>query len=216
VIHAILLAAGQSRRMGAQKLLLPFAGGTVIGHIAAQIAAGGVDGIVAVVRPGAADVAEALAGQAVRMVTNPDADGDMLSSVRCGLRALPAECDAVLVALGDQPAVTAELIRRMIAAFHAAAPAPAPAASATGRIVVPAYEGRRGHPMLFSACYRREILADFDGAGLRGLLAAHPAEVIDLPAAGPAVLSDMDGPEDYRRELARLEAGGHGRSSEER
>jgi molybdenum cofactor cytidylyltransferase len=137
------------------------------------------------------------------MVTNPDGDGDMLSSVRCGLRAIPQECDGVLVALGDQPAVTAELICRMIAAFLAAGPA----APAGGRIVVPAYEGKRGHPTLFSACYRQEVLTAFDGAGLRGLLAAHPAEVIDLPAPGPAVLSDMDCPEDYRRELARLEAG---------
>jgi molybdenum cofactor cytidylyltransferase len=203
MIHAILLAAGQSRRMGTQKLLLPFAGGTVIGHIVAQVARGGVDGIVAVVRPGAAGVAEALAGLGVRMVTNLDGDGDMLSSVRCGLHAVPQECDGVLVALGDQPAVTAELIRGLIAAFRAVGPAGVPVG---GRIVVPAYEGKRGHPTLFSACYRHEILTAFDGAGLRGLLAAHPADVIELPAPGPAVLSDMDCPEDYRRELARLEA----------
>jgi molybdenum cofactor cytidylyltransferase len=209
MIHAILLAAGQSRRMGTQKLLLPFAGGTVIGHIAAQIASGGVDGIVAIVRPGSTAVAEALAGLRVRMVTNPEPDGDMLSSVRCGLWAVPEECDGVFVALGDQPAITAELIGRMIAAFHAAPPVAAPA---PGRIVVPAYDGKRGHPILFSVCYRQEILAGFDGAGLRGLLAAHPAEVIDLPAPGPAVLSDMDCPEDYRRELARLEAGRRGES----
>jgi molybdenum cofactor cytidylyltransferase len=192
--HAILLAAGRSRRMGTQKLLLPFAGRTVVGHIAGQLAASAVGRIVAVVGPDAAGVVEALAGLRVQTAVNGDAEGDMLSSVRCGLRALPEEGEAVVVALGDQPTITAELIDRMIEAF-----------AARGRgIVVPAFAGRRGHPILFSMAYRQEVLTGLDGVGLRGLLAAHDEEVFALPAGDPAVLCDMDCPEDYRKALSSL------------
>jgi molybdenum cofactor cytidylyltransferase len=231
MIHAIILAAGLSRRMGEQKLLLPWAGRTLIGQVAGQIAASGVDRIVAVVRGGGApagrgdDVAEALAGLGVgrlAIVANPDAEGDMLSSVRCGLRALPGRCEGFLVALGDQPTITAALIDRMIAAFRAAAVgrdsanhsggssragAPSPSAAAGpggGIIVVPAHQGRRGHPILFASRCRQEVLTRFDGVGLRGLLDAHAEDVLELPEAGPAVLTDLDWPDDYRRALLGL------------
>jgi molybdenum cofactor cytidylyltransferase len=236
MIHAVILAAGLSRRMGAQKLLLPYAGRTLIGHVAGQVAASGADRIVAVVRGGdtpagrAGDVAEALAGLGVErleIVVNADADGDMLSSVRCGLRALPGDCEGFLVALGDQPTITAALIDRMIAVFRAAAvgrdsanrsgesnpaaasaaklPAPAAGRAAGHSIVVPAHQHRRGHPILFAACCRREVLTGLDGVGLRGLLAAHPEDVLELPEADPAILADLDWPEDYRRALAELQ-----------
>src|SRR4029453_13829990 len=95
---AIILAAGRSRRMGTQKLLLPFAGKTLISHVVAQVAGAGISHIIVVVGLEGGGAA-ALADQPVTLAANPDADGDMLSSVRIGLRALPAECDAVLVVL---------------------------------------------------------------------------------------------------------------------
>jgi molybdenum cofactor cytidylyltransferase len=213
MIHAIILAAGLSQRMGAQKLLLPYAGRTLIGQVAGQVAASGVDHIVAVTRGcnalagRAAGVAEALAGlgvQRLAIVVNPDAEGGMLSSVRCGLRALPGECEGFLVVLGDQPTITAGLINRMIAAFRESDRA---ASRAAGRgIVVPAHQHRRGHPILFAARYRREVLAGFEGVGLRGLLAAHAENVLELHEPDPAILTDVDRPEDYRRALADLQA----------
>jgi molybdenum cofactor cytidylyltransferase len=225
MIHAIILAAGLSRRMGEQKLLLPWAGRTLIGQVTGQIAASGVDRIVAVVRGGdapagrGADVAEALAGLGVgrlAIVVNPDTEGDMLSSVRCGLRALPGECEGFLVALGDQPTITAGLIDRMIAAFrksnpagvgNAAAPSPSAAAGPGGGvIVVPAHQNRRGHPILFASRCRHEVLTGLDGVGLRGLLDAHAEDVLELPEADPAILTDLDAPEDYRRAVANLQA----------
>jgi len=208
-ICAILLAAGQSRRMGAQKLLLPFDGGTVIGRIAGEILRSPVARTFVVVGADGERVAAAL--ETVRVsrkggrsrgfprgafsfVTNPDPDGDMLSSVRCGLRAMESGCEAVLVALGDQPSITAELVARIVHAFRA-----------SGRgIVVPVYGGKRGHPLLFSARYGQEVLTRYDDLGLRGLLRAHPEDVLELPADSASVLSDMDYPQDYLRELGRL------------
>jgi CTP:molybdopterin cytidylyltransferase MocA len=117
----------------------------------------------------------------------------MLSSVRCGLRALPASCQGVLVVLGDQPSVTPGLVTALIAAFRD-----------SGRgIVVPAWNGRRGHPMLLAARFREEVLRQHDGVGLRGVLSAHPEEVLEIDAGSPAVLDDMDTPEDYAREKTR-------------
>ena len=178
--------------MGVQKLLLPFGGGTVIAHIVDEVLRSPVDETLVVVGRDGPRIGEALAGRPVRIVANPDPDGEMLSSVRCGLRALGPDSEAVLVALGDQPTVTAGLVGHMIDAFRGG-----------GRgIVVPAYGGKPGHPILFSTRYRDEVLTRFDEVGLRGLRQAHPEDVVELPAANAAVLADMDTREDYRRALS--------------
>ncbi|MBM4038086.1 MAG: nucleotidyltransferase family protein [Planctomycetes bacterium] len=189
MVAAILLAAGRSRRMGVQKLLLPVAGMPMIARVADAVLAGPVDLAVVVVGADGRCVAEALAGRAVQFVTNPDAEGDMLSSVRCGLRALPEECEAALVVLGDQPGVTAEVVAAVVEAFRSG-----------GRgIVVPTHRGRRGHPLLFSMRYRGEVLSRFNGTGLRGLLQAHLEDVLEVEVATPGILDDVDRPEDYAR-----------------
>jgi len=119
----------------------------------------------------------------------------MLSSVRCGLRDLPQQCQAILVAIGDQPSITAKLIDQMLRSF----------ATTEKRILVPLYHGKRGHPILFSKVYRNEILTHYDNVGLRGLMYAHRDDLFELTVPTSGVLSDMDCPEDYRRELTLLE-----------
>jgi molybdenum cofactor cytidylyltransferase len=194
MICAIVLAAGCSRRMGAQKLLLPFAGTTVIAHIVDEVLCSPVGQVLVVLRQDDDGVAAALTGRNWKAVVNPDPDGDMLSSVRCGLRALPPRCAAVLAVLGDQPAITSGLIGEMTRAFEAC----------SRGIVVPVHAGRRGHPLLFSSRYCEEILTGHEHSGLRGLLQAHPADVFELDVSTPSALSDMDQPADYLRELKRL------------
>lgn len=194
MIGAVVTAAGRSRRMGTQKLLLPFGRTTVIGHVVDQLLHSVVDRIYVVVGHQPDRIITELSGRAVSIVTNTDHDRGMLSSIRCGLRALPPECAAILVALGDQPAVTAELVDAMVESF----------AKVNRRIVVPTHGGRRGHPLLFSADYRQEILTRYDAPGLRGLLRAHADDLFELPVATPAVLSDINYPEDYRRARAAL------------
>jgi len=194
MICPIVLAAGCSRRMGTQKLLLPFGGKTVIAHIVDEVLAGPVSDVFVVLREGDEAVSAALAGRKWTAVVNPDPDGDMLSSVRCGLRASPSGCTAVLVVLGDQPAITSGLIVEMLRTF----------AICGHGIVVPIHAGRRGHPLLFSSRYCEEILTGHEAVGLRGLLQAHPDDVFELDVSTPSVLSDMDQPADYLRELKRL------------
>ncbi|MFH1716223.1 MAG: nucleotidyltransferase family protein [Planctomycetota bacterium] len=195
MICAVVLAAGLSRRMGVQKLLLPFGGKTVVAHIVDQLLASCVDEVHVVVGHQGRQVSAELSGRKVTIIENPDYESGMLSSARCGLAHLPQQCSAILVALGDQPSITSQLIDKMLLTFKAA----------EKRILVPLYNGRRGHPLLFSQIYRDEILANYDDVGLRGLLHAHPEDVFELAVSSSAVLSDMDCPEDYRRELERIE-----------
>jgi len=195
MICAIVLAAGLSRRMGVQKLLLPFGGKTVIAHIVDQLLASTIDEVYVVTGHQAERISGELSGLRVSIVNNPDFESGMLSSVRCGLRALPEQCKGVLVALGDQPSITSKLVDQMLQSFCAA----------EKRILVPCFDGKRGHPILFSEVYRQEILTRYDDVGLRGLLHAHPDEVFELTVPTSSVLSDMDVPQDYRRELAAME-----------
>ncbi len=189
MIAAIVPATGHSRRMGRPKLLLPLAGTTVIGCVVDALLDAAVDHVLVVVRPDDSQLRAALAERRVQFVSNPDPAADMLSSVRCGLAALPAECDTALVAPGDQPGPSAALVRDLIAAYRAS----------DGSILVPTFAGRRGHPLLFSTRYRDEILSQFDGVGLRGLLLAHSGEVLEWPTSDRAVIEDLDDPDDYRR-----------------
>lgn len=202
---AILLAAGRSQRMGCQKLLLPFAGKTVIGHIALRLFESPLDRVIVVAGEDAISVTEAVhqamndpgatgpLSSHLAVVKNPDPCGDMLSTVRCGLRALPGECQTVLVALGDQPSITSRLVAQLLGAF----------ATAARGILVPVYNGKTGHPILFSARYCQEVFTRYDDVGLRGLLQAHPDDIFEFAVSDSAILCDMDYPEDYRRELAR-------------
>lgn len=194
MICAIVLAAGRSTRMGVQKLLLPFGRHTVIGRIVDEVAGSSdVDRVVVVTGADAEAVTDALDGRDVQFVHNPEPHAEMLSSVRCGLAELPGDCEAVLIVLGDQPSVQSHWVAQLVEAFR----------TRRRGIVVPVYEGHRGHPMLIAARYRPEILTAHDDAGLRGLLDTHDDDVLRLPIQTSAVLEDMDYPADYLRELER-------------
>ena len=195
MICAMVLAAGLSRRMGVQKLLLPFGGKTVIAHIVDQIIESTVDETYVVVGHEGERVSRELSDRRISIVVNSEYESGMLSSVRCGLIALPQECRAVLVALGDQPSLTTKLLDQMVRSFK----------ETEKKILVPIHNGRRGHPVMFSLGYRDEILTRYDDVGLRGLLNAHPDDVFDLSVSTSSVLLDMDYPPDYQRELESTE-----------
>ena len=191
MICAIVLGAGQSRRMGTQKLLLPFGETTVIGHIINQLVNSNVDNIFTVVGHDRKLLEKELSTHPVSIVVNPAYADGMLSSLRCGIGALPQNCDAILATLGDQPAIASQLIDEMTQAF-----------SKTNKtILAPSYRGKRGHPTLISKCHFNEIMQQHDDIGLRGLLRAHPEEIFELEVAAATVLSDMDRPADYLREV---------------
>ncbi len=178
--------------MGVQKLLLDYGGKSVISHIVEQLLGSVTDEVYVVVGHDRDRVAEESRG--VSVVFNEDYKTGMLSSVRCGLRAIPETCRAVLVALGDQPTITSELVDEIVRAYDATKKG----------IVVPTYADRRGHPLIVSVRYRDRILTDYDDVGLRGLLREHPEDIFELAVSTPHVCLDMDEPSDYSRAIDAL------------
>jgi molybdenum cofactor cytidylyltransferase len=175
--------------MGTQKLLLPLGSRPVIAHVVDQVCRSTINGISIVAGADAPRMAEALGERSVQWIVNPDTHGDMLSSIRCGLRALPADWAGVMVVLADQPGITTATLDALLRAFR----------SSDLGIAVPTFQGRRGHPLVFDRRHVAEILDRFDGVGLRGLLQAHAADVLEVELSADAVLEDMDDPADYQR-----------------
>ena len=192
-VAAILLAAGRSRRMGSCKQLLPLGGVTVIGRCLDSLVTGGAGEVVVVVSEEDSEVADAARAYPVRIVVNPEPDGDMASSVRAGRDALPAEFSGVIVALCDYPLVSAATVSRLIEE-HGDSP---------DSIIIPCHGGRRGHPLLFPRAILNELTG---GLILRDLVQRNPERIRCLDVDDPGVLIDMDTPEDYHRICGMFES----------
>jgi len=187
VIWAIVLAAGESKRMGRPKQVLPYGRSTILETVLDHVLASPVDGTLVVLGAAADKVAPLLAKLPVETIVNPDFRSGMLSSVQRGIRALPASARAALIFLGDQPAVGPETSGRVLAAYRV-----------SGRgIVLPVHAGRGGHPLLIDLKYRAEIDGLSAGIGLRELLVRHPDDIFRVEIDDPGVLLDIDTPEDY-------------------
>ena len=197
MITAVVLAAGRSERMGSPKMLLPFGRKTLIETVLAGVLRSRVDDVVVVLGAHRAAVEPVVSKFAVRTVFNEGFEKGMLSSVLRGLREVPAAARAFLVVLGDHPFPPASVIDRLIAAHDR-----------TGKgIVLPVYRGRRGHPVLVDGRYRGRVAALDPSIGLRQLARDHPDDVLEVPVRTPAVLVDIDSPDDYRRALASRSRG---------
>jgi molybdenum cofactor cytidylyltransferase len=196
-VDAIVLAAGASRRMGRNKLLLPYAGGTVLERVVRTVRGGAVASVTVVLGATSPECSAVLGGLDVGITVNPCPEGGMLSSVKWALSQASEAADAFLFALGDQPQLRSEVLASLIRAAETDARS----------IFVPVYGGRRGHPVLFRALHRAEILALPPTVGLNAVMHAQPAEVAEVAAASDDVLWDIDTPEDYRRALEELPSG---------
>jgi molybdenum cofactor cytidylyltransferase len=193
---AIVLAAGESRRMGTLKPLLPFGRSTVIETVVGALLNCPLYEILVVLGHRAEEIERQLAGSPVRVVLNPGYRSGMLGSVQAGVAAADAAADWFVIALGDQPALGAALTTRLLEL----------AGSGTAGIIVPSIAGRRGHPLLIHRRYRTEIGSLSSEIGLKDLLQRHADDVCHVPVEDDAVLRDIDTPEDYTQELARWRA----------
>jgi molybdenum cofactor cytidylyltransferase len=148
------------------------------------------------------EIAAALEGSGAEIVLNPRYPEGMLTSVQAGAAAAPPNTEWLVIALGDQPSLRPDIVELLL--DRARSPE---AGSEPQDIVVPSYAGRRGHPLVIHARYREEIAALDPEAGLRELMQRHPEAVRHVEVSTDTVLHDMDTPEDYQRELRRLEEG---------
>ena len=186
-IAAIVLAAGQSRRMGnVNKLLAPVDGKPMVCHVLESVLASQARPVVVVTGHDYAAVEAVLPQQGFSLTHNPDYASGLSSSLRRGLAALPENIDGALVCLGDMPRIAPAVVNRLIAAFN----------PLEGRaICVPTWQGKRGNPVLFARRFFAEMQEVAGDTGARALIGEHAEVVCEVPMDDGAVLLDIDTPE---------------------
>ena len=192
MIVAVVLSAGASSRMGRPKALLPVDGVPFIERIVRALEHTDVDRTLVVLGHNAEVMRVAIAYLGVDTVVNPDYARGQLSSLHTAIRALDGEpVEAILVHLVDHPFIESRLVDRMIERFRAE----------EKLIVVPRFDGRRGHPVLFSSKLFPEFLAASLDTGAKPVVRGHPEETLELDTDEAGILVDIDTPEEYRKHV---------------
>jgi molybdenum cofactor cytidylyltransferase len=193
-LAGVVLAAGESRRMGTPKQLLPFGDRTILERVVDTLSTAGVGEVIVVLGHLAERVHQVLGDRPLTAVVNAGYREGMLSSVKCGVGATRPEHDAVLVALGDQPHIDSGVVREIIQAYR----------TGTAGIVIPRYDTKKGHPIIINLRKYRDVILNLpEHVGLNALMEDHADDVRLLDVATEDIVRDIDVPEDYSRELAR-------------
>ena len=191
MISGILLAAGESRRMGEFKQLLRLGDKSFVECCVDNLLASRVDELIVVTGHRELEVRRAVRDRPVRFAHNSGYKSGMASSIKCGVQAVSEGARACVVALVDQPQIDTQVINCIIETYE----------TARSLIVIPGYQGRNGHPILLDLSLKEEILEMSLEQGLRQVVRAHSGQVARLEANNSAVLEDCDLPEDYARML---------------
>lgn len=190
MISAIVLAAGESKRMGQTKQLLEWQGKTILEHVLDILLESRVGEVILVLGHEAERIRQKVPDQKIKVVINSDYKEGMSTSIQKGLMAMDQKAEGFLVVLADQPGISKETLNRLIHGFEQARPEKS--------IVLPIYRGARGHPVLLGMKYKKEALRLKGDVGCRQILADHPEDLLEVEVGSDAVLSDIDTPEDYR------------------
>jgi len=193
MLAAVILAAGESRRMGTPKALLPYREQTFLDHLVEVTRHPRVGWLRVVVGAHAALIRGMSRVEAAAFVVNEEWEKGQLSSIQAAIRSLPAkETEGILLCLVDHPLITAEIVASLIDAFY----------SSKKAIALPTYKGKRGHPVIFSSALYAELLAAPLEAGARAVVWAHPNDVCEVPTDQDGVVLNLNDPETLRRVLA--------------
>ena len=191
-ISGILLAAGLSTRMGEPKQLLPFGNSTLIETVVDNLLGSKLSEVIVVIGHEAEKVHARIGHKPVQTVFNPDYREGMLTSAQCGVRAISESALAFALMLVDQPFITPDLINRVIDAY----------AQTDKGIVLPSYNYRRGHPVIFSRHYANEILSlTSESGGVKSLFGKYADDIHYVIVETDRVLRDIDDPADYEQAL---------------
>jgi len=195
MIYAMILAAGESKRMGKPKLILPFGETTILGTVINNVLSSKADKILVVLGSDAEKIRKKIENLSLEITTNPGYQKGMLSSVQWGFKNLPENAKAALVCLGDQPGISTVVINKVIDVYK----------RTRKGIVIPVYKKNRGHPVLIDIKYRKDVKNLNPDIGLRELVYNHPEDTVEVKVETPSILYDIDDPDDYRKELKNKE-----------
>jgi molybdenum cofactor cytidylyltransferase len=193
-LWAIILAAGESKRMGFPKMLLPFKGITMLENVIRNVTGSAVDNTLVVLGAQRETLTELVSKSSVTCCFNDNYKEGMLSSVKCGFRNLPSDFQAVLVFQGDQPLISPKVINNVIEGYR----------SHDMGIVIPVYKRKRGHPILIGRKYLYEIEMLDNKEGLRSLSQKFSEDVLEVETDDPGILRDFDTYEEYKNELNQI------------
>ncbi len=194
-LSAVLLAAGESSRMGdTNKLTLPVKGQALLQRTASTLLKLGLEELIVVTGHEAETPRELLNGYPLKLVYNEHYRDGQMTSVHRGLAELKLPCDAVFVCLADLPLLEIEDLHTIVSALG----------ESGSSIVVPTNNGERGNPVLLDRLHVATILSDYDGLGCRQFIDDHPELVFKAEMSSDSVTFDIDTPEAYDRLMVRL------------
>jgi molybdenum cofactor cytidylyltransferase len=197
MLVAAILAAGESRRMGSPKVLVPFKGVSFVQHLVNATRHSRIGTTRIVLGAGADEIGSQLGVDQSMILVNPDWERGQLSSVQAVIRSLPDGTEGMILCPVDHPLVSANLIAQLIHQFDAnGAP-----------IVLPAFRGKRGHPVIFRASLYPELLAASPDVGARQVVWAHPQEIEEVPTEEEGVVLNLNDPEILKKAMGSGSAG---------
>ena len=189
MLAAVILSGGASRRMGSPKALLPYQGRPFLEHLL-EVTKHPKIGVRRVVLGAHAEpIGKAIALNPEEVVVNEDWEKGQLSSIRAALRSLPAATDGIMVCLVDHPLISAALVDGLIEQFYAS----------QAPVVLPVFEGRRGHPVIFSAALYEELEKAPLEVGARSVVWAHRTEVSEYMTTEEGCVVNLNDPETFQR-----------------
>jgi molybdenum cofactor cytidylyltransferase len=191
MISAILLAAGESKRMGKPKQLMPWGKSTILTQAIDNLKSSAVDEIIVVLGYRAEEITKTIATKPVEIAISPNYKQGMSAAIIAGLNLVASQSQAVMLALGDQPLVDSQTINRLIDEFY----------NHDKGIVIPTYQGKRGHPVIFAIKYKPELLELKGDIGGREIIKNHPDDTLEVATDSEGVISDIDNRSDYQSQL---------------
>jgi xanthine/CO dehydrogenase XdhC/CoxF family maturation factor/CTP:molybdopterin cytidylyltransferase MocA len=191
LISAVILAAGESKRMGKPKLLLPYGDKTIIETVIQNAINSEIKNIIVVLGAEKDKIRNQISNYPVIITENPDYLNGMLSSVQCGLRTLPGDTDSVILLLGDQPMISGLVIDQLADTYR----------HTDKGILIAYHKGKRGHPILFKIKYKKEIEELSVENSLHDFTRKFASDILEVETETPDILRDIDTPEDYNKEI---------------
>ena len=193
MISAVILAAGESRRMGKQnKLLLPIGGEALLVKLVRSVCASDVGQVLVVIGHEAEKIKRELNDLPLSFVYNPNFSEGMTTSIKSGVKEVSPDSDGFLICLADMPFINTSEISKLIHAYVQNR------IKEKRLIVVPVFQGQRGNPVLFSSEFRNDILEYKKESGCRGVIMNYPESVKEIKMDNDNMLLDVDTPEDYQ------------------